>query len=210
MKRFGRKSADGGKATKVKKVRTTRPKIFVGCLVGGLAIFAAMGVGMARGDVPIQMSVSGEDFEASLSKLNGSDVAVYPRSIATVNNGRVETVVVTMGSATLDDLCLAMSAPKIPILGTVTMVIHAPGASTHAKNMVMDVDGLGADMTLQHVVVGASEPARDAESSKLATAIAAPNAAILNVDANVIALRAEQLSVSNAKVSVTRGESSCE
>ncbi len=194
---------------KTKGPRRTRPKILIASLLLGFGIFGVLGVGMVRGDVPIQMGISGQNFQAKVSKMGGSNVAVYPRTVETTKNGRVETVVVVMGNAQLDDLCMAMSAPNMPVLGTVTMVINAPGPSTKATNMMMDVDGLGADMTLDKVVVGASEPARDAESSELATAIAAPSASILDVDAKVIAMRAESLSVSNAKVSVTRGDGGC-
>ena len=197
------------KSDRPKKVRQTRPKIFAASLIAGLAITGAMGLGMARGEVPIQMGISGQNFQATVSKLEGSQVAVYPRTLGTVKNGRVQTVVVTMGQATLSDLCLAMSAPDLPFVGTVTMIIKAPGASTKATNMMMDVDGLGADMTLEHAVVGSGQPARDALSSQLATAIAAPAASILGVDANVMAMRADTLSVSNAKVSVTRGATKC-
>ncbi|MFZ2510528.1 MAG: DUF6230 family protein [Gordonia sp. (in: high G+C Gram-positive bacteria)] len=194
------------KRDKPKKVRQTRAKIFIPALLLGLGIFTFMGVGMVRGEVPIQMAVSGQNFEASLSKIEGSDVAVYPRAIQTVNNGRVETVVVTMGAATLSDLCLAMKAPDLPGIGTVTMVIKAPGSNTTATNLMMDVDGLSADMALANVVVGSAQPARDSESSMLATAIAAPSASILDVGADVQAMRAGKLSVAGAKVSVVRGD----
>lgn len=197
------------KAKSEKRFRQTRPKVFAAALIGGLAITGAMGVGMVRGEVPVQMAVSGQNFAASLSKLEGSDVAVYPRSISTTNNGRVETVVVTMGTATLDDLCLAMDAPNLPVVGTVTMVIKVPGAGTKATDMMMDVDGLGADLILQKAVIGSAQAAEDSDSSELATAIAAPQATILDVDANVQALRASKLSVSNAKVSLTRDSGAC-
>lgn len=194
------------KRNKPKKVRQTRARIFVPALLLGFIIFGFMGVGMVRGDVPVQMAVSGQNFEASLSKIEGSDVAVYPRAIETVNNGRVATVVVTMGTATLTDLCLAMKAPNLPGIGNVTMVIKAPGSNTTATNLLMDVDGLSADMTLGNVVVGSAQPAKDSESSELATAIAAPTASILDVGADVQAMRAGKLSVSGAKVSVVRGD----
>lgn len=189
--------------------RHTRLKILVPSLIGGLFVTGMMGVGIVRGDVPIQLGISGQNFKATVSKLEGSEVAVYPRSVDTVTDGRVPTVVVTMGDATLDDLCLAMDAPNLPVVGTVTMVIKAPGASTKAKNMMMDVDGLDASLTLDNVVVGSAQPARDSDSTELATAIAAPSASILDVNTDVQALRAASLSVSNAKVSVTRGEGGC-
>ncbi|AVM00319.1 hypothetical protein C6V83_08580 [Gordonia iterans] len=205
--------ADGTKVGKTKKKRKhfkhTRPKVFAASLIGGLAITGFMGYGMVRGDVPVQMSVTGENFVASLSKLEGSEVAVYPRSLQTVNNGKVETVVVTMGSATLHDLCLAMSAPNLPGIGTVWMVIKAPGAATQATNMMMDVDGLDASLTLEKAVIGSAQPARDSDSSELATAIAAPTAVIVDVGANVQAMRASKLTVDGAKVSLTRDAGAC-
>ncbi|MFM9376428.1 DUF6230 family protein [Gordonia sp. VNK21] len=198
---------DGGKPERESRwFRHTRPKVFIASLLSGLFVTGYMGIGIVRGDVPVQMAVSGEDFYATLSKLEGKDIAVYPRSIDTVKDGKVETVVVTMGEATLTDLCLAMSAPNLPGIGTVTMVIKAPGAATKAKNMMMDVDGLGADMTLVNALIGSAQPARDSDSSELATAIAAPTASILDVGADVQAMRASSLSVSGAKVSVVRGD----
>lgn len=197
------------KQDRKKRVRQTRPGVFAGALLIGLGVTGFMGIGMVRGEVPVQMAVSGENFHASLSKLEGSDVAVYPRTLKTVNKGHVETVVVTMGSATLYDMCLAMDAPNLPFIGTVTMVIKAPGAGAKATNMMMDVDGLNADMTLFKAVVGSAQPARDSDSSELATAIAAPNASILDVGADVQALRADKLAVTGASVSLTRGGAPC-
>ncbi|GAC56427.1 putative cholesterol esterase [Gordonia hirsuta DSM 44140 = NBRC 16056] len=197
------------KQKKTKRVRQTRPKIFVPALILGLGVTTAMGVGMVRGDVPVQMAVSGENFQATLSSLEGTDVAVYPRAIETTRNGRIETVVVTMGTATLTDLCLAMSAPNLPGVGTVTMVIKAPGPSTKAIDMMMDVDGLGASMTLTNAVVGSAQAAVDSESSELATAIAAPSASILDVGADVQAMRAAKLTVDGAKVSLSREANPC-
>lgn len=197
------------KQKKTKRVRQTRPKILVPALILGLGVTTAMGVGMVRGDVPVQMAVSGQNFQATLSSLEGTEVAVYPRAIQTTRNGRVETVVVTMGTATLTDLCLAMSAPNLPGVGTVTMVIKAPGASTKAVDMLMDVDGLGASLTLNNAVVGSAQAAVDSESSELATAIAAPSATILDVGADVQAMRAAKLTVDGAKVSLSREANPC-
>lgn len=197
------------KHAKANRPRRTRPKILIAALLFGFAVFGVLGIGMARGDVPIQMGISGQNFDATISKMGGSNVAVYPRTVETTKNGRVETVVVVMGNAQIDDLCMAMSAPNLPVVGTVTMLIKAPGPSTKATNMMMDLDGLNANMTLDKVVVGASQPARDAASSEEATAIAAPSASILDVDAKVLAMRAESLSVSGAKVSIKRGEGGC-
>lgn len=197
------------KRKKSRKPRHTRRGIFFAALLTGLLAVAGMGVGIARGDLPVQLSISGQNFYATVAKLEGSDVAVYPRTVETVSHGRVETVVVTMGDATLTDLCLAMQGPNLPVVGTVTMIIRAAGPSTKATNMMMDVDGLDADLTLDNVVVGSAQAARDVASSELATAIAAPRASIVNVDTDVKALRAGSLSVSNTKVSIVRGAEKC-
>ncbi|MFT3714840.1 MAG: DUF6230 family protein [Gordonia sp. (in: high G+C Gram-positive bacteria)] len=198
-----------GRHGKPKRFRQTRPRVLIAALAVGFGITGLMGFGMVRGDVPLRFAVSGEDFYVSASRVDISDIEVYPRTLDTVKDGKVPTVVAKIGSLKLKDLCLAMPAPNLPGVGTFVLVAEGPGDGTTASDLMVDVDLVDATPTLNKVVVGTDTASKDPASSTLATSISADTAVAVDVGTIVKAIRIGSVTVKDVKVRLKRDTDHC-
>ncbi|OBB99651.1 MULTISPECIES: DUF6230 family protein [unclassified Gordonia (in: high G+C Gram-positive bacteria)] len=166
-----------------------RKRVAATVLVAGFGAAALLGTGIARGDLPMNIALSGQSFTATI--------------------GSKPVMAVRLGTATLTDLCLAMAAHNIPLVGDATLIIRAPGPSTHAENLVLDADSLGGQIGIKNLIIGADVSTTDPRAAQLTSAIIAESSALVAAHVTATAIRASSLRLDNFSATIDKGERTC-
>lgn len=182
-------------------------------LVVGFGAASALGAGIARGDLPMNIALSGQSFSATIGSLSGTSIAIYPRQVSTSGGGErsgaQQSMAIKLGTATLTDLCLSMVAHGIPVVGDATITLRAPGPSTRAENLVIDATGLGGSIGARNVVIGADFSPTDKQAASMGTGIVAESSTLTDAHLTATALRASSLTLTTFDVSIDKGARRC-
>jgi Family of unknown function (DUF6230) len=112
---------------------------------------AATLVGLtAQGAIAANVSVSGQQFLVTATRLNGSGFEQFGSEVS-AGSGTKPVIVSGIGSATLTNLCQAVKA------GPLTMRLTAGGGSTpvSATNLIVDASSLaGSTATFHSITIG--------------------------------------------------------
>ena len=138
----------------------TRWKRFAVVMVPSVAATAAIGVALAQGALAASFSVSGQQFKVSADLLEGQGFSQYGAVDAgkTLTGGSAihPVAVSAFKSATIKGLCQSVVTPNIPVLGSVSLILHAGGGEkpVEADNLYIDLDDLSADATFTNIDIG--------------------------------------------------------
>ncbi|MER6422021.1 DUF6230 family protein [Streptomyces sp. NPDC001137] len=138
----------------------TRWKRFAVVMVPSVAATAAIGVALAQGALAASFSVSGQQFKVSADQLEGDGFSQYGAidSGYTLDGKKTAhpVAVSAFKSATIKGLCQSVVTPNIPLLGSVSLILHAGGGDkpVEADNLYIDLDDLSADATFSNIDIG--------------------------------------------------------
>jgi len=129
-------------------------------MVPSVAATAAIGVALAQGALAASFSVSGQQFKVSADQLEGDGFSQYGAIDSGYTLDGKKTVhpvaVSAFKSATIKGLCQSVVTPNIPVLGSVSLILHAGGGEkpVEADNLYIDLDDLSADATFTNIDIG--------------------------------------------------------
>lgn len=185
-----------------------RRRRFAVVLALGLGGVAFLGTGIASGQLPVAIALSGQPFTGSVSALDASGVTAYPRAVAT-NAGDVPSVAVKIDDARLSDLCLSTVARGLPLIGDVTFVARVPGGAATAESMVIDVASVEGSLTVADVRLGLAADALGEVTGSRTAAAGVGSTAAGATRFDLVALTAEEASIEGLTVTAVRGDTSC-
>jgi len=129
-------------------------------MVPSVAATASIGVALAQGALAASFSVSGQQFKVSADQLEGDGFSQYGAIDSGYTLDGKKTVhpvaVSAFKSATIKGLCQSVVTPNIPVLGSVSLILHAGGGEkpVEADNLYIDLDDLSADATFTNIDIG--------------------------------------------------------
>jgi hypothetical protein len=82
---------------------------FVAIALGGMLAASVLGAGIAGGQLPMNISLSGQKFAGTIAPVEGESITVFPRQVDT-KTGRLPSVAVLIESARMTDVCLSTVA----------------------------------------------------------------------------------------------------
>ncbi|MGW2571875.1 DUF6230 family protein [Streptomyces sp. NPDC001537] len=144
----------------------TRWKRFAVVMVPSVAATAAIGVALAQGALAASFSVSGQQFKVTADSLTGYGFEQYGAidSGYTLDGKKTAhpVAVSAFNDATITNLCQSVVTPNIPVLGKVSLILHAGGGGkpVEANKLYIDLDDLSADATFTNIDIGVA--AKDA------------------------------------------------
>jgi hypothetical protein len=140
----------------------TRWRRFAALLVPAGAVVGMFAVGIAHGDIPVSLAVSGQTFKVSASKLDGTGFEQYGGMASEKGANRANpadpknhlVAVSAIDSAKLYDLCQSV---RVPIPGmSVVLTINAGGNGNPAlaEGLLIDMDSLKGDAVFENINIG--------------------------------------------------------
>lgn len=137
----------------------TKWKRFALVMVPTIGIAGAMTVMMAEGVLASSFSVSGQAFEVSADKLDGTTFVQSGTVIADSGGHQHAVAVAGIKSATINNMCQSVDVP-LPVGGAhLTIVLRAgqdPANPVTASDLVLDTDQVNSpDATFTGVTIGA-------------------------------------------------------
>ena len=201
----------------------TRWKRFAVVMVPSVAATAAIGVALAQGALAASFSVSGQQFKVSADSLEGDGFSQYGAidSGYTLDGQKTAhpVAVSAFNSASITNLCQSVVTPNIPIIGNVSLILHAGGSGTpvEASKLYIDLDNLSADATFSNIDIGvAATDASKGPGSKSGDtahpygfAQQAEHASLQHVQQTAWATTAGTFKLSGLKMSVQTGTHEC-
>ncbi|MFJ9901750.1 DUF6230 family protein [Streptomyces sp. NPDC101152] len=201
----------------------TRWKRFAVVMVPSVAATAAIGVALAQGALAASFSVSGQQFKVSADSLEGDGFSQYGAidSGYTLDGQKTAhpVAVSAFNSASITNLCQSVVTPNIPIIGNVSLILHAGGSGTpvQASKLYIDLDDLSADATFTNIDIGVA--AKDASkgpgiksgdtANPYGFAQQADHASLTGVKQTAWATTAGTFKLSGLKMSVQTGTHEC-
>lgn len=201
----------------------TRWKRFAVVMVPSVAATAAIGVALAQGALAASFSVSGQSFKVTADQLDGKGFAQYGAidSGYTLDGKKTAhpVAVSAFTSATITNMCQSVVTPDIPLLGSVSLVLHAGGGKdpVEADNLYIDVEDLEANAVFRGIDIGVA--AKDAskgpglKSGETANpygfAQQADSATLTKVQQTAWATTAGTFKLNGLKMSVSKGVKEC-
>jgi hypothetical protein len=132
----------------------TRWRVFALVLLVGVVGIGMVFTGLAQGAVTASFAVSGTSYKATADNLSAEGVVQYgsvDRSAGTAH----PVLVNGFRRARLDNFCQSIVVPSVPGIGDITIRIAAPGpAGMTAENLVLGIDNITGDLTLNNVEIG--------------------------------------------------------
>ncbi len=184
-----------------------RRRRFVPAVLVGLVITVFLGSGIARGDLPANVAVSGQPFTATIGFAEAKSITLFPRRLAT-EQGSKPSIAVKMTSVTLTDVCIATVA-HIPIAGDVTMFVRVPGRNTTASDLVLDASEVGASIGVDTIQLGADVSSTGDIKAAATAGIAAGQATMAQARLTGLSITASSLSMKDARFDIVRGAKTC-
>ncbi|MFJ3717570.1 DUF6230 family protein [Streptomyces sp. NPDC090057] len=202
----------------------TRWKRFAVVMVPSVAATAAIGVALAQGALAASFSVSGQSFKVTADKLVGNGFAQYGAidSGYTLDGEKTAhpVAVSAFKSATINSLCQSVVTPKVPVFGSVSLILKAgEGAKpVEADNLYIDVADLNADAVFKNIDIGVA--AKDAtkgpgmkgngeQANPFGFAQQADTATLSDVKQTAWATTAGTFKLSGLKMSLSTGTHEC-
>jgi len=201
----------------------TRWKRFAVVMVPSVAATAAIGVALAQGALAASFSVSGQQFKVSADQLEGDGFSQYGAIDSGYTLDGKKTVhpvaVSAFKSATIKGLCQSVVTPNIPVLGSVSLILHAGGGEkpVEADNLYIDLDDLSADATFTNIDIGVAAGSASKGPGIKSGDTANPNgfaqqaehASLTGVKQTAWATTAGTFKLSGLKMSVSTGTHEC-
>ncbi|MDF2271839.1 DUF6230 family protein [Streptomyces coacervatus] len=192
-------------------------------MVPSVAATAAIGVALAQGALAASFSVSGQQFKVSADSLEGDGFSQYGAIDSGYTLDGKKTVhpvaVSAFESATITNLCQSVVTPNIPILGSVSLLLHAGGSGTpvEASKLYIDLDDLSADATFKNIDIGVAAGSASKGPGIKSGDAANPNgfaqqaehASLSKVQQTAWATTAGTFKLSGLKMSVQTGTHEC-
>jgi len=192
-------------------------------MVPSVAATAAIGVALAQGALAASFSVSGQQFKVSADQLEGDGFSQYGALDSGYTlDGKKTTHPVAVSafkSATIKGLCQSVVTPNIPVLGSVSLILHAGGGEkpVEADNLYIDLDDLSADATFTNIDIGVAAGSASKGPGIKSGDTANPNgfaqqadhASLTGVKQTAWATTAGTFKLSGLKMSVSTGTHEC-
>lgn len=188
---------------------STRKRRFVAFAALGLLGAVFIGGGIARGELPMNLAISGQPSIATVTFGTAKNVTVYAREVETTTEGAVPSVAIKIGSAQLTDVCLSTVAHGLPFIGDITMYVRVPGNSTTVQNLVIDSSSLGGSISAANAQLGLDVTSDGKTEGVITSAKAVQDATMTNARISLIALDATALSMDEFTIDVDKGASEC-
>ncbi|GGV24503.1 DUF6230 family protein [Streptomyces griseoflavus] len=201
----------------------TRWKRFAVVMVPSVAATACIGVALAQGALAASFSVSGQSFKVTTDELVGTGFSQYgalDEGYTLTGQKTVHPVAVSaFKSATIKNMCQSVVTPNIPVLGNVSLMLHAGQSEpVEAKNLYIDVADLNADATFTNIDIGVA--AKDAskgpgmkgggeQANPYGFAQQAEKAVLKDVKQTAWATTAGTFKLSGLKMSLSKGVKEC-
>lgn len=174
----------------------------------GMIGVTVIGGGIATGQLPMNLALSGQMFEATVSSVNAQGITVYPRAVSTAA-GDLPSVAVKIDQAQLADVCLSTVARNLPIIGDVTLFARIPGNGLTAESLVVDVESVGGSLTVADVKLGLDVNALGETTGSQTSAVTVGESAAGPTTIDIIALTATGASIQGLAVTAEGEDTSC-
>jgi Family of unknown function (DUF6230) len=188
-------------------------------LVAGLLLVGLLLVGLAHGAIAASFAESGSNFKISASQLRGRGFLQFA-SIDQAADGAHPVARGAISEATIDNFCQSALVPSLPIIGEVSLVVHAPGRdSAHASNLIVNTSELAGTVSFRNVTIGVdASQLNPSQLSPSPPGVAGPPDAfaqqadqivIDNLRQTARQLTASTLTLTGLQLTVTRGRTEC-
>ncbi|WP_213574954.1 DUF6230 family protein [Rhodococcus sp. USK13] len=181
---------------------------FAAIVSGGLLAATILGAGIADGQLPMNVALSGQRFVGTMSAVEGESITVFPRQVET-KAGQVPTVAILIESARLTDVCLSTVAHGLPLVGDVTMFLRVPGDGTTARDLVADASVVGGSIGISNVAMGADVSATGDVQGVVTSGMVAAELSMTGARLEGVSLTATSLSLRDFTISSEMGAKSC-
>jgi hypothetical protein len=165
----------------------------------------------ANGAVPVSFSISGQQFQISASKLQGTDFSQYAGTAKDTAGNTRQVAIANIGSASLADLCQSVTT-ETP-MGKVGVMITAGGNGkpATAKDLQIGMTDLKGDATFNDIRIGvdASTVNTAAKGSAGDFAQDASSLTIDNVQQTAWSTTAGVFNLTGMHLQLTDGTKSC-
>jgi hypothetical protein len=188
---------------------SVRKRRFAAYTAVGLIGATFLGGGIATGDLPMNLSISGQSSLATISSGSAQNVTVFARQVETSTKGNLPSVAISLESAQLSDVCLSTVAHGLPFIGDVTMYVRVPGRNTTVDNLVVDAASIGGSIKTGPAQLGLDVSANGQAEGVVTAGKAVQEATMTQARIDVIALNASALSMKNFTIDVDKGDTSC-
>ena len=186
-----------------------RKRRFAACTFVGLVGATLIGGGIANGDLPMNLSISGQSSLATISSGTAQNVTLFAREVETTTEGNLPSAAISMESAQLTDVCLSTVAHGLPFIGDVTMYIRVPGNNTTVDNLVVDASSVGGSVKAGPAQLGLDVSATGQAEGVVTAGKTAANATMTQARIDVISLNARAVSMKNFTIDVDKGSTTC-
>ncbi|KZF12578.1 MAG: DUF6230 family protein [Rhodococcus sp. (in: high G+C Gram-positive bacteria)] len=167
-----------------------------------------IGGGIATGQLPMNLALSGQTFTGTVSAVGAQGITVYPRAVSTAA-GEMPSIAVKIDQAQLSDVCLSTVARGLPLLGDVTLFARVPGDSTTAESLILDVASVGGSLTVADVRLGLDASALGEVTGSQTSAVQVGESWASTTTIDIISLTAAGASLQGLAVTVEGREASC-
>lgn len=132
----------------------TRWRVFGLVMLVGVFGIGIMFTGLSQGALAASFSVSGTSYKASADNLNAQGVVQYGSVDQSADKAH-PVLVNGFRQAKLDNFCQSILIPGLPGIGDATVKIETPGAAgMSANNLVLGIQDVQGDLTLDNVQIG--------------------------------------------------------
>ncbi|MHA6797936.1 DUF6230 family protein [Bounagaea algeriensis] len=143
----------------------TRWLVFAIVFVCGLAGVGVMFAGLSNGALAASFAVSGTSYKATADQLDANGVVQYGSVDQSADQAH-PVMVNGFSEARLDNFCQSILLDDMPGIGQMTLRIEAPGDDgMTAENLVLGVEQVNGDLTLDDVQIGRDAGTFDAGPS---------------------------------------------
>lgn len=192
----------------------TRWRVFAMVFCIGILGVGAMFGGLSQGALAASFAVSGTSYKASADLLDAQGVVQYG-SVDQSSDKAHPVLVNGFREARLDNFCQSIVIPGLPGIGDATIRIAAPGkGGMSANNLVLGVENVTGDLTLNNVEIGRDSGTFDKGPSGLqgepgGFGIQANSAQIQNLRQVAWSTTASTLRLNQVDISASAGRNEC-
>ena len=177
-----------------------------------VGVLSAVTLGtVANGAVPVSFSISGQQFQISASKLDGTDFSQYAGVAKDTAGNDRQVAIANIGSASLADLCQSVTTDTP--MGKVGVMITAGGNGkpATAKDLQIGMTDLKGDATFNDIRIGvdASTVNTAAKGSAGDFAQDAQSLTIDNVQQTAWSTTAGVFTLTGMHLQITDGSKTC-
>ena len=185
-----------------------RKRRFAAFTLVGLVPTTLLGAGIARGDLPMNLAISGQDISGTIGLVEAEGIQVFPRRVSS-SAGDLPTAALRVESSVLSDVCLATIAHGVPVLGDVTMTIRVPGPNTTARSVVLDAVSVGGSIDAADVRLGVDVSQLEGVETSLTPGMAMGGSVMTEARVRAVSMTATSMSVQGLQMDVRTGAHEC-